>query len=377
MNRPVSSILKGMACPLLTLLLFLAACGSKQSTGTHISGEIKGLPDSSVIYIYGADRLYKHTDTLTTGKGGKFEADLRADTLAALWMLFDDGTQYPLFADKQSKLRIKGTADSLAQTLSVTGSLPNDELAAFLHEVRILEQPTETTLQQMADTFITTHPNSLASLYVLERYFILQPDPDMERIERLIKGLSGELKDRPLVMRLEAQLKDREQGRIGKNAPYFRLPDADKKLKSRNDFKDQYILLHFWASWDAASRTQNKELLRLSRDRKKDKAFALLGISLDVEREEWQKAVKADTLEWEQLCDFAGWNTEAVRQFAVIQLPCTFLISPEGKIIGRDMDIDAVGPKVDAEKEREEKAKAAKEKAERERKAAAGRFKKK
>ena len=84
----------------------LSACGGKKSETVSLNGEIKGLGNDT-LYIYGADRLYDRMDTLLV-KDDKFSATLTPDTLVETYLLFSNGSQYPLFMDKGDKIRIKG-----------------------------------------------------------------------------------------------------------------------------------------------------------------------------------------------------------------------------------------------------------------------------
>ena len=63
-------------------------------------------------------------------------------------------------------------------------------------------------------------------------------------------------------------------------------------------------------------------------------------------KDTWQKAIKADTLEWEQVCDFSGWNAEIVKQLAIKTLPANILLNPFGKIEGKDMIEEAIKKKL-------------------------------
>lgn len=36
----------------------------------------------------------------------------------------------------------------------------------------------------------------------------------------------------------------------------------------------------------------------------------MLGISLDIDREAWETAIKKDTLSWDQVCDFTGLSSK-------------------------------------------------------------------
>ena len=84
------------------LLIIVSACGGKKSETVSLNGEIKGLGNDT-IYIFGADKLYDRMDTLLV-KDDKFSATLTPDTLVETYLLFSDGTQYPLFMDKGDKI---------------------------------------------------------------------------------------------------------------------------------------------------------------------------------------------------------------------------------------------------------------------------------
>ena len=43
----------------------------------------------------------------------------------------------------------------------------------------------------------------------------------------------------------------------------------------------------------------------------------MLGISLDLNKEQWKDAIKRDTLDWEQVCDFDGFNSEVAKQYTI------------------------------------------------------------
>ena len=90
----------------------------------------------------------------------------------------------------------------------------------------------------------------------------------------------------------------------------------------------------------------NAELKRLNKEYKKNKNFAMLGISLDIDREAWEPAIKKDTLSWDQVCDFTGLSSETAKQYAILTLPTNILLSPTGKILARDIQGEALTDKL-------------------------------
>ena len=294
------------------LLIILSACNDKKSGTASLNGEIKGLGNDT-IYIYGVDEMYDRMDTLLV-ENDKFSKTVSLDTLIAARLLFSDGTQYPFFMDEGNKIQIKGSAAEL-NSLEISGNTPNEEFSAFQKELKGLGTPSEKVLEDKAGKFINEH-------------------------------MTGELKDRPYIDELLNYIQEEEKAAIGKTAPYFRIPNPKGKQINRSNFKDQYLLIHFWASWDTVSRDSNAVYRRIYKQERKNKKFALLGVSLDMNKDTWQKAIKADTLEWEQVCDFSGWNAEIVKQLAIKTLPANILLNPFGKIEGKDMTEEAIKKKL-------------------------------
>lgn len=321
----------------LTLLIpaLIAACETKDPNTVSLSGEIKGLGNDT-IYLYATDNFYTRTDTLTVNDG-RFETTLRPDTLAAVWLQFSDGTEYPLYMDKGDVIRIKGSAADLTD-LNITGNKANEELTAFHESLTSSGTPSEQVLQEKAEAFIKSHPTSLASIYLLQKYFILTAKPDYQHIKKLTTYMSGELKDRPVISDILEAITEEEKTAPGKSAPYFSITGKDGKTLTRSTFRDKYLLIHFWASWDKASIQANEALRRIYLQEKKNKDFALLGVSLDLDNDSWLEAIRQDTLEWQQACNFQGWETEIVQKYAIRALPANVLINPSGKIEAKNLD---------------------------------------
>lgn len=343
------------ACLLCLLLIGLFACGGEKTELVRLSGKIKGLGNDT-LYLYGTDRTYDRMDTLIVEKD-KFSATLTVDTLASVVLLFGDGTEYPLFLDKGNRIRITGSDDGLA-ALQVDGNVFNVELTAFQQELKELSSPSVKELEEKAEGFIKSHPTSLVSVYLLDKYFVQAMQPDLKRIKALAESMTGELKDRPYMQELLSRIEEEEKVEVGKTVPFFRLSNAEGKEITRSTLKGQYLLMHFWASWDSVSREQNAMFRRIYKKEQKNKDFSLIGISLDLDKDEWKETIKADTLKWEQACDFAGWNGEVVKLFAIRKLPANLLLSPNGKIEAKDLDEKAIEKRLKDIHEENEKKKA-------------------
>lgn len=346
--------MKKLISLIASCLFLLSACsGAKEENVAHVNGHIQGLGNDT-LYLYGTDKYYDRIDTILV-KEDKFTATLPVDTLLETRLRFPNGLICPIYLDKGNRVEIKGKKSELP-VLEVTGNLSNKEFTTFQKELKDLADSSDQAGKEKADIFIQNHPFSLVSIYLLDHYFVQKPAPDLIHIRQLVDGMSGELKDRPYITRLQEFLKTSEKGEIGKSIPYFRLPNQDGKKISRSDFKEKYLLIHFWASWDTLSCRQNEIYKRIYQKEKKNRHFALLGISLDIDKKNWKERIRQDTLKWEQLCDLNGWNAELVKQLAIREIPYNLLLSPIGRIEAKNLDEKAILEKlktIEKEKKKE------------------------
>lgn len=326
---------------LFIIAISLLGCKSNKNESS-IKGEIKGLTNDT-IYLFSADGITDRMDTIYT-ENGKFSHTLHIDTITPAIILLNDSIEYPVFIDKGNKIEVKGSATGF---LDITGNPANEELAAFRKEISGLGKPSEKALQEKAEAFIRQHHSSLASTYLLDKYFIRKEQPDYGKIKDLIDLLTGALLDQPSIEKVSEYITRWESVIDGKPAPYFNLPNAKGEKVSRmsEKLKNKYLLINFWATYDTDSIAQS-QLKALNRKYGKNKDFALLGISIDFDKKTWTDCIKKDTLSWEQVRDSTGWESEAIKRYAILSLPANVLVSPQGVIIARDIEGDSLSNKI-------------------------------
>ena len=70
-----------------------------------------------------------------------------------------------------------------------------------------------------------------------------------------------------------------------------------------------------------------------------------------------EKGYRNRYLKWEQACDLSGWETGVVKQLAIRTLPANVLLSPSGRIEGKNLSETAIEKKLKDIEEQEKKEK--------------------
>lgn len=130
---------------------------------------------------------------------------------------------------------------------------------------------------------------------------------------------------------LPAQIKQ------GYKAPDVALPTSAGDTIRLSSLRGKVVLLDFWASWCGPCRVSNKGLVKLY-PKYKDKGFEILGVSLDEDADDWQKAVKKDKISWLQVIDNGGWESKTVNQWRISAIPTSYLINKDGVLIAMDLE---------------------------------------
>jgi len=127
------------------------------------------------------------------------------------------------------------------------------------------------------------------------------------------------------------------QPKIGTLSPEITLKDLNGKDLSLSSLKGKVVLIDFWASWCGPCRKSMKHLSAIY-PALKTKGFEIYGISIDENKDDWKKAVAADRISWLQVNEDGGWNAPVANLWKIDQIPTSYLLDKQGKIVARDLE---------------------------------------
>jgi peroxiredoxin len=352
---------------ILIICLYVPAITFAQQGKFVIKGKVAGLNSHATVYL-----VYNGKIAATvTPHNGDFEFNGLIDrTYSAYLTLNKTGNGFT--SDNYAKFYLEAgdititSSDSLAKA-HITGTKNNndnerykslmlplerrddqlyarDSLATeeqkastvFLHELEVLNKALEDEKKAASKKFILDNPSSLVSLDALYSYATYS---NFDDISALYDHLSPGVKNSPEGIAYAGEIQKMSTVAIGKIAPDFELPDVNNNKVSLSSFRGKYVLVDFWASWCPLCRQANPGIVKTYNEYK-DKNFTILGVSLDKPgaKETWLKAIHHDGLLWMQVSELKFWQSGVVSLYHLTALPQNFLISPEGKIIARQLD---------------------------------------
>jgi len=199
--------------------------------------------------------------------------------------------------------------------------------------------------KKMYGEYVQNNNQSLVALFALTQF--AGWDIDVEAVEPLFNKLPAEQKAYPSAKTLLDNIAIAKKTSVGKMAMDFTQNDTLGMPVKLASFRGKYLLVDFWASWCGPCRAENPNIVKTYNEFK-DKNFYILGVSLDRPgaKDKWMDAIHADNLTWAHVSDLKWWQNDVARLYGIQAIPQNFLLDPNGKIIAKNLDGEALKKKL-------------------------------
>jgi peroxiredoxin len=362
--------------------LLLLSCG-ENARNTKITGKLDNSANETVYLQELTVTGDGAQDSVKLSGSGKFKFALKINQPAFYKLRIANQKAITLIVQPGSRVRLEGDAQKLYESYVVEGSQESLQAQAldrrmdktvkgidslnvvyrqFLNNPNIVNitKTLQNNYYNLLDEqrnftidFIQKHPSSLASIMALyqqtgDSVFVLYKADDTKYYSMVDSLIYPKYPRAPYVKALhnnieniKNQYKQQELKKImsslGGPAQNISMPDPSGKSVSLSSFKGSPVILYFWASWCDSCRNHNTQLLTLY-DKFKSKGLKIMAVSLDLNKEVWQAAIKKDKVgAWTHVSDLKYWNSPVVATYNIENIPLFFLIDKEGTVISRSV----------------------------------------
>ena len=350
---------------LVSLLLPIVAAGSvtaqpnsvptgpakRQAAGQAVSTgftDPRDMPEDALVRrIEGFEKM------LDTRERGAREAGLRVmlwdEALTHIDALLTRFANSP-FTETATTLKLQALAElarsdraRLAQLLELTskiaGGKPGPRLASenafhaiqgFVLGARLEKMPNDRLREGTTErysAFLTDYPTSQRVPVI--RASLVRSLIALERVDQARREVALLMHDHP-----DHRATNRARGElfrvdaIGKPFVFDHTTSDGKTIRSKDHF-GKVLVVHFWATWSAASRDALPKLVQLHRKHEAN-GLQLIGVNVDKSRKQIGAALDVFDMSWPQYFDEKGLENDALVRMGVVSVPIYFVVDRRG-----------------------------------------------
>jgi peroxiredoxin len=356
---------------LVTLLILFVSCQSTSGDYTiNISADVE---DDHQIFLVNFDESNKPNviDTLYVKDGlSSYSGVSKLPDYQSLWVdgirgsvpvfvepgeitveLYKDSIQASKVSGTKTNVAFKRYIDEINPLFKSFYEIQNEMRNAMVSRDSLGYKDLEEQLKEMETKFndyqidyTKSNPDSYISAMVLIQ-LVMNKAIDNEVAYEIYNGFSKTIKKTKSAIKIYELVAPKEAEEteetaqdgeviVGDKAPDFFAPNPNDIAVSLNKSLGKLTVLDFWASWCGPCRVDSPNLVKVY-NTYKDKGLAIVGISLDQQKESWKKAIDNDQLDWTHVSHLKRWDDPIAAIYGVRSIPQLFLLDENGVVIAK------------------------------------------
>ena len=338
---------------LFSLFLGTMLCSCSSSIKVDIRGKLSDNAASEVYLVVEDTQI----DTLA-------HATVRADNTFHLrgevaeprtaFICDDNGNALAMFLTEEADLQLK---PQLPSGYLVEGGPINDKYNLILKRISAIAEQAinidfaEETAQEEYESLTFKHHDAIATAIsdnldniIGVELFLSHEVRGMTAEDMRVRfgQFSPQMQSLKVMQEFEKYISIFEKIEIGKDFLDAEVENLSGETLRLKDIcgKGKWVLVDFWATWCEPCLNQ-MPLLKALYERYALQGFEVLAISLDKEVGRWKAFVAQNGLLWYNVIDTES-EQSAAKTYGLQSIPSSFLISPEGKIVARDLSAEVL-----------------------------------
>lgn len=341
----------------LLLIVCSAMAAVAQEADIVIKGKIEGIKKGRLYLL--ARSSEESTDTLGSCdfKKGKFELKAAADEPLFVQLMVEGfsggftlfaepGTSYKAYLCDGPDFYINGGKLNSAYTAHMRMS---DSLRAVIDELQATYDAYRSSrkfrsaslvndtlkrekdcLRELTKEFLAGNDNVISAYTIYSN--IVMRDAALKETKSMYASLGEGAKNSQYGRIIKERIERLAKTQGGAKAPDFTLSDANGNEVTMSTVKGKIKIIDFWASWCGPCRLNNPALKALYEEYH-PKGLEIIGVSLDTNKANWEKAIEKDGLTWINVSSLKGWSCDVVRLYNITGVPSVLVLDEDNNII--------------------------------------------
>ncbi|MDO4159225.1 MAG: DUF4369 domain-containing protein [Prevotellaceae bacterium] len=312
----------------IILTLVLVSCGTRKGY-FKIEGHLLNL-NQGEFYIYSTDGIINGFDTIKI-EGGRFTYEIPCKETGTLVIVFPNYSEQPVFTQAGKSVTISGDASHLKE-IEIEGTDENKLMNGFRKQIVNVSPPEELS---KAEQFIKNNPASIVSVYILKKYFVTNPDADLNKAAQLAEAIHKAQPKNGNIARIVHFINVMKKCTSGSTIPSFTAKDINGNTVSSSNLKGKIAVVCAWATWNSDSRGMINKLNNLNKENKEK--LAIIGINLDASKRSCKQSVKNDSTSTIHICDQLMFESPLMEKFALTRVSDNIIFNAQGRVIERGL----------------------------------------